>query len=67
MPAEAYGPMSVERSGKMAQIKEQLVKTNEFVKNDEQFYVGLLAATAVKDANGVIRPINLDPGDERCE
>lgn len=59
--------MSVERSGKMAQIKERLAKTNELVKNDEQFYGGLLAATAVKGADRVIRPINPDPGDEWCE
>ena len=51
----------------MAQIKERLVKTNELVKNDEQFYGGLLAATAVKGADGFIRPINPNPGDEWYE
>ena len=51
----------------MAQIKEQLVKTNKLVKIDEQFYGGLLAATAVKGADGFIRPINPNPGDEWYE
>lgn len=47
----------------MAEIKERLVKTNKLVKNDEQFYGGLLAATEAKGFNGVIRPISPGPGD----
>lgn len=67
MPAEAYRPMSVERSGKMAETKERLVKTNKLANNGEQFCSDLLAATAAKGFDGVIRPISPDPGDAWCE